>query len=234
MVERDVRAIDGSAVTITLSADESDLSDWSSPTLVEWAGHHEWELLSGRRELPAALAEVNGLTFTERVAIGEFSVDYGTIDQYDNENLFIGELTVASVAGKRFACHLHDYNAGPDRLLQLLELVSFEETNQGFVVTGRSPKVFVRRDATSVIQPVSDLGVVEVHPLTGERIARIPATGGYVTGSGSDVFSMKPESPSHYFLVISASAYTTVAPLADPRSSKFLDRLDSLSISWTP
>lgn len=228
-----VRAIDGSAVTISLDATPSDLHPWTTRTMVEYAGRGRHQIIAGHRKFPAAAIGVAGIELTERATVDSWTVRYGSSEQYDSQGVYIGHLTAAAVLGKAFGCLLHVYNSNADFLLELISMLAFDEASNGIAVGSQSRSMHVDTNDTSVIHPMRHMGVLEVRPLTSSRLQAMPSIDGAPTAAGGELFVHNPSAENLHYTILDRTAVTSVVPVTDDsRSEAYTTALRSVHAVW--
>ena len=103
-MDTNIRAIDGSAVTVSLDATPDDLHPWTTRTMLEYAGRGTHQIIAGNRKFPAAAIGATGIELTESATVDSWTVQYGSSEQYDNQSVYIGHLTAVAVLGRAFGC----------------------------------------------------------------------------------------------------------------------------------
>ncbi|MXY10554.1 MAG: hypothetical protein F4Z00_04725 [Acidimicrobiaceae bacterium] len=229
----DVRAVDGSAVGISLGAGQGDLLPWTSRTRLKWAGRGVHEIIAGVRQFPASVASLAGVALTEQTTVGSWTVLYGSGQQYDDEEVFIGHLTIAAILGESYGCLLHVYNANIAVLLELVALLAIDESSNGIAVESRSHSLHVDTGETSVIQSVSNIGVLEVRPLTPAQLRAAPFEDGMPTDAGGELFSANVGTMNPNYKVLDRSAVTVISPSSiGPDDDAYIRSLRSVHAEW--
>ena len=227
------RAIDGSVVTISLNASQAQLQPWTSRTKLEWAGRGVYEIIAGVRSFPAAVVGAAGITLTEQTTIASWTVRHGSVEQYDNDDVYIGHLEAAAILGNTYGCLIHMYNVTAKMLLELVSLLAFNEATNGMAIESTSSFVHIDSGDTSVIQPATHLGVLEIRPMTSSQLRAVPSTDGAVTEAGGELFARHTGSNHLHYLILDRTAITSVAPVSmDPEGEAYTTALKSISASW--
>lgn len=228
-----IRAIDGSAVTISFDATSSDLHPWTTRTMVEYAGRGKHQIIAGHRKFPAAAIGVAGIELTENTTVDSWTVRYGSSEQHDNQGVYIGHLTAAAVLGRAFGCLLHVYNSNADFLLELISTLAFDEASNGIAVESQSRSMHVDTNDTSIIHPTRHIGVLEVRPLTPSRLQSMPSIDGAPTRAGGELFVHNPNAENLHYTVLDRTAVTSVVPVPDdPQSDAYITALRSVHAVW--
>lgn len=228
------KAVDGSAVTISLEASQDDLLPWTSRTRLKWAGRGVHEIIAGVRQFPASVASLAGVALTEQTKVGSWTVRYGSGQQYDDEEVFIGQLTIAAMLGESYGCLFHIYNANIAVLLELISLLSVDENSNGIAVESLSHSLHVDTGETSVIQSVSNIGVLEVRPLTPAQLRAAPSVEGAPTDAGGELFAANVGSVNLNYKVLDRTAVTSISPSStDPDDDTYVSSLRSVHAEWS-
>ena len=232
-MDTNIRAIDGSTVTISLDADPNDLHPWTTRTLLEYAGRGTHQIIAGNRKFPAAAIGVAGIELTERATVDSWTVRYDSSEQYDSQGVYIGHLTAAAVLGKAFGSLLHVYNSNADFLLELISMLAFDEASNGIAVESQSRSMHVNTNDTSIIHPTRHIGVLEVQPLTPSRLQAMPSIDGAPTAAGGELFVHNPNAENVRYTVLDRTAVTLVSPVTDnPESDDYITALRSVHAVW--
>ena len=228
-----IRAIDGSAVTVSLDATPNDLHPWTTRTILEYAGRGIHQIIAGNRKFPAAAIGVAGIQLTERATVDSWTVRYGSSEQYDSQGVYIGHLTAAAVLGRAFGCLLHVYNSNADFLLELISMLAFDEASNGIAVESQSRSMHVGTNDTSIIHPTRHIGVLEVRPLTPSRLQTMPSIDGAPTASGGELFVHNLNAENTHYTVLNRTAVTSVVPVTDDsKSDDYITALRSVHAAW--
>ena len=229
----DVRAVDGSAVSISLNADQDDLLPWTSRTRLKWAGRGIHEIVAGVRQFPASVASLAGVALTEQTTVGAWTVRYGSAQQYDDEEVFIGSLTIATILGESYGCLVHMYNTKVAVLLELVSLVTVDEQPNGIAIESRSHSLHVDTGETSVIQPASNIGVMEVRPLTPAQLRAAPSAEGAPTDAGGELFAANVGSVNLNYKILDRTAVTSISPSSTNLDDDvYVSSLRSVHAEW--
>ena len=232
-MDTNIRAIDGSAVTVSLDATPDDLHPWTTRTMLEYAGRGTHQIIAGNRKFPAAAIGATGIELTESATVDSWTVQYGSSEQYDNQSVYIGHLTAVAVLGRAFGCLLHVYNSNADFLLELISMLAFDEASNGIAVESQSRSLHVDTNNTSIIHPARHIGVLEVRPLTPSRLQTMPSINGAPTAAGGELFVHNPRAENVHYTVLDRTAVTSVAPVTDdPESDAYITALRSVHAAW--
>lgn len=124
------------------------------------------------------------------------------------------------------------YSGPADEMLRILEDFSLTATPEGVVCTPVDPSVFWFVQPASVIVDVPDTGVVEVFELAGNKARSLPTHSGTPV-VGGELFVGGQEASHRYFVHVSDSAVSYLAPGDPEESQAALDFLGGLRVTWT-
>lgn len=120
-----------------------------------------------------------------------------------------------------------------ESLIDILSAFEIDEREDGVVLTPADPSQTQYLDGPSVVVGLPGL-IVEARELTAESARGLPSTSGTVTATGSELFVANRGEPKIYFVLVSASAYATIARRAGATDEARVQTLDNLSVDWNP
>lgn len=133
---------------------------------------------------------------------------------YDPAIRLTEERLVAVWRGRRFSFFTEMYSATTADLLGVLRTLRVDEHDDGLTLRPTSKTSAEFAAPATVLKEIPGLGLLEMAPLTKERVGRLPSWRGLQTQAG-ELFRDELPDGTPYFVLATADTWLSLVPFAD-------------------
>jgi hypothetical protein len=230
------RALNGGKAVVR-TGPHRDLSAPYSSTARFITGDRHWEVaISNRtdfaRDALRSIAQPRAMHFTEEYRFHRGTLRIGIVDQVDDGGTPVGRLCGAAWEGSSYSLLAHIYNGSPLELLALLDKFSLTELPDALLVRPKDAQGVVIDEEASVTKEIPGIGLIDVVQLTSRRARLLPNWKG-TRVRGGELFVESADSPRRHFVLVTATAVSTIVPDRGAQLGDVLAELeDHLSVEW--
>jgi hypothetical protein len=133
--------------------------------------------------------------------------------------------------GERFSVHTHIYNGSPHDLIPVFDEFTIVEAPHGLRLLPKDPKRVTLAREPSFLQEFSNLGLLQVRPLTRSLARNLPRWSGTPT-PGGELFVGRLAERTHFVLVGGQSVTEIMPDTTDCHSD--VPNMADLQVTWRP
>ncbi|NOX23561.1 MAG: hypothetical protein GXP36_10795 [Actinobacteria bacterium] len=234
MAHTAITALVGGEVSIATTAEISSTS--SAIATYQVPGYLvAFEFTASYAEYGRAVAADLGIQLTDAFTFqsGQILIGSGVqlwAESDETGKPFTSKLSIATWEGENYSLHTHAYELDPLRLVGVLDAFRIEEHATGLTMTPQDPKATLPAIDPTVLQELTGVALLQIHPRTAARENDLPARAG-TRVRGGDLYVDRSEDADSYILV---GATTDTRILVDDgcHDDTLLDALGSLEVSW--
>ncbi|MEU7933514.1 hypothetical protein [Micromonospora echinofusca] len=221
------RAIDQNRFTLDGSLDLS--APFTSVADVTIGGRLH-EFTAGAIGLADDVARTLGVeAFDEELTYQGGTLLTARIRSYDPQIQLAEERLVAVWRGQRHCFFTEMYGAATTDLLGALRALRVEEHDDGLALRPTSKTGATFAEPATVLKEVPGLGLLEIAPLTRQRVGQLPSWRGLRTQAGELFRDVLPDGQP-YFVLAAADAWLSLVPFADTDMEQVPALVDRLRV----